>query len=234
MKRFIALYFALTCGVCWGQINVQPEYTLYEPIEYSLEQTNSSQAIWEIKPLDGQTKFTSKKYGNVFAFWGQPGRYQLDATIVIVDFDAKTFDIKKETATFAIVSGPTPPPVPPTPPTPTPPTPPEPPSPSVPTDKFNNIGQRVDALADEIGLQYDLRLRVAEVFSSIATQMKDSRVWKVADAKQLLTTKLNALNLTTEWKAVEDLLLKDATSRTPMSFEEVQDWYQAISVGYKG
>lgn len=231
-----SLLALLSAGTSFGQINVKPEYELYEPVEYSLTQSTNSQAIWAVQPLDGQTRFVSKQYGDVYAFWGQPGRYALEATVVTVDFDARTFDIKKYNATFRIG---TPSPVPPSPPGPqpgpVPPSPPGPPSPSVPSDEFDNLGQRLSSVCEQAGLQYDLRLRVSEVYQTAATRMTQSgQFYRISDVKAWIESELNKLSLDSSWQVATKLLQEDAAKRAPQSWEQAYKWYRAVAIGYKG
>jgi hypothetical protein len=216
---------------------VDTEYGQYQPVEFRLLQGDSAKAVWEIRPLDGQTQFTTRKYGEVNAFWGQPGAYELSATVVTVDFEADTFDIKQYKALFKIV-GYSPKPKPDDPVDPVNPIDPvdpiDPVVPDLPGDEFGNIGQRIDKVADDLGLQYDKRLAVSEKFKETAIKMKSGSILKVADARKFLSDGLNSLNLTDEWEAIQRLMTEDAQNRTPMSFEEVQKWYLAVAAGYKG
>ena len=240
----LAVALCLIANTLFGQIQVDPNYAQYSPVEYSLSiPSQNAQALWEVKALDGQTEYTSRPYEKegqkVYCFWGQPGRYALEATVVIVDFDAKSFEIKKFNAQFRIAGiDPTPPvpPVPPTPPGPTPPTPPPVPPPSpVPNDEFDNLGQRLDGMCDQIGLQVDLRNRVAEVFANTATKMTESGTFiQLSDVKKYLEAELKKLGLDSSWDQTLALLREDAKSREPMSWEAAYNWYRAAAAGYRG
>jgi hypothetical protein len=245
MRNFLSLMLLLIPGVACGQIMVDAEYGQYQPVEYRLNATDNAQALWEVKPLDGQKEFTSKEYSNdLYAFWGEPGRYALEATVVIVDFEAKTFQIKKHEAIFKINGPTTPPgpvpPVPPTPPGPTPPgpvppTPPTPPSPTVPTDSFNNLGQRLDALCDSSGLQADLRSRVAEVYQTASNRMTQSgQFFTINEVRLWIETELKQLSLDSSWQPTVDLIQVDARARGSMSWEAAYMWYRAVATGYRG
>ena len=238
----LAVILVLWANTVFGQIVVDKEYSQYSPVEYRLGLPNANaQALWEVKPLDGQTEYTTKTYtdsqGTVYAFWGQPGSYQLEATVVIVDFEAQTFEIKRYYADFKILGtppepgpGPGPGPEPP-PPGPTPP----PPDSSVPNDQFDNLGQRLDGLADQIGLQVDLRNRVAEVFESTATKMTEPGSFvRLEDVKAYIEQELKQLSLDSSWDKLFILAREDAKKREPMSWEQAYNWYRAVAAGFKG
>lgn len=240
----LAVVLCLIANTLFGQIQVDSDYAQYNPVEYSLSiPSQNAQALWEVKALDGQTEYTSRPYERegqkVYCFWGQPGRYSLEATVVIVDFDAKTFEIKKFNATFRIAGTPPVPPPPgpvPPPPGPGPGPPPPPPGPSpVPNDEFNNLGQRVDSLCDQIGLQVDLRNRVSEVFATTASMMtQPGKFIQLSDVKQYLETELKKLSLDSSWDKTLVLLREDAKAREPMSWEAAYNWYRAAAAGYRG
>lgn len=245
MKNFLSLMLLLIPGVACGQIMVDAEYGQYQPVEYRLNATDNAQALWEVKPLDGQKEFTSKEYSNdLYAFWGEPGKYELEATVVIVDFEAKTFQIKKYNSIFKIRGPTTPPgpvpPVPPVPPGPVPPTPgpippPPTPTPTVPTDSFNNLGQRLDALCDSAGLQTDLRNRVAEVYQTASDKMTQSgQFFTILEVRTWIETELKQLSLDQSWQQTVDLIQADARTRGSMSWEAAYMWYRAVATGYRG
>lgn len=238
----LAVILCLIANTLFGQIQVDADYAQYSPVEYSLSvPSQNAQAIWELKPLDGQTEYASRPYKrdgqDVYAFWGQPGRYSLEATVVIVDFDNKTFEIKRYNAVFRI-AGNTPTPPPPGPgPGPGPgPVPPVPPGPSpVPNDEFNNLGQRLDSLCDQIGLQVDLRNRVSEVYTTTASMMtQPGKFIKLSDVRTYLEGELRKLSLDSSWDKTVILLQEDAKARAPMSWEAAYNWYRAAAAGYRG
>lgn len=251
LSQGLAVILVLLASPLFGQIMVDNEYSEYSPVEYGLATPDTANALWEIKPLDNQTEFSSRQYTKqdgtvVYAFWGQPGRYELEAVVLTVDVDWETQvvkpSLKKYNATFKIGGTPTPVPPPgpippgPVPPTPVPPVPPTPPSPSpIPNDEFDNLGQRLDNIADQIGLQFDLRNRVAEVFSSTAALMTEpGRFIQLSDVKSYLETELRKLSLDSSWDRMLVLLREDAKAREPMSWEAAYNWYRAAAAGFKG
>jgi len=244
MRKFLFLLACLLPLPATAQIVVDEQYEQYQPIEYSLQASPDSQAIWEIKPLSGQTRFSTRNYKNdagtpVYAMWAEPGRYQLEATVVTVDFDNRTFDIKKHSKIFTVVSA-TPGPIPPPPgPGPTPPGP-TPPNPSpIPADSFNNLGQRLNAKAAELNLQVDLRNRMAEIYSTAAKGMvgPNQKFFRIVDVRDFINQEVVKLNLDASWGTVRGLVVEEAnkwTGASTLSWQEATEFYQAVSRGYKG
>lgn len=239
LLKYLLPLIVLFSGVAQGQIVVDSEYGPYQIITFALDSPPEAQALWEVKPLDGQNEYTYKQFGETYVFMGQPGRYQIEATVVLVDFEAKSFEIKKYSSIFKRLSEgnpPTPPPGP-TPPGPTPPgpTPPPTPDPAVPNDEFGNLGQRLDSLCDQLGLQYDLRVRVSEVYAEASTRMtQPGGFLTIKQAKTWIETQLSTLSLDSSWQKTQLLLQEDAKQRTPMSWEAAYNWYRAAATGYKG
>jgi hypothetical protein len=248
MKQLLALLLLLVCSSSYGQILIDEKFEQYQPVEFSFQASESSQAIWDIKPLSNQTRFSTRRYGNVYAFWGEPGRYQIEATVVTVDFDARTFDIQRYSKMFEIVGNAPVPPVPPgpTPPGPNPPgpvppgpNPPAPPNPSVPEDSFNNIGRRVDAAATTANLQMDRRFKVSEIYQGIAKDMfpPNQKFVKIEDVRKELISRLNALQLDGAWAPIIALINEEASKWSGdklMSWQDANRFYLAVAEGYKG
>lgn len=236
MRFLQILAILLLPSICYGQIRVDEKYDLFSPIEYSLEGLDeNSQAIWDLTPLSGQTRYATKQYGNVNAFWGEPGKYQLEATVVIVDFEAKTFDLKRYSKIFEITGKA--PPEPDNPDNPDNPDQPDDPvdPPTVPTDLFQNLGRRIDKAATESNLQYDKRVAVAEVFYKTASKMMEPGGFvKSSEARDYVSKELSNLNLDSSWDSVKKLYTDDGIARTPMSWEELYNWYKAVGNGFKG
>ena len=235
MKLLIFTIMLLGAVTGNAQIVVDKEYGQYQPIEYSLTPKENSKAIWKVQPLDGQSIYSTKQYGVVYAFWGQPGRYQLEATEVIVDFEQDTFDIEQHNAIFTI-KGQTPVPNPTPRPDPSPDPEPSPePSPAVPSDIFDNLGQRIDSKADELGLQYDKRLALSQVFVDVANKMEaPATILTSTAASKFIADGIKAIGIDASWKPVTDLIFADGKARTPMSRQDVIQWYRVVAVGYKG
>jgi glycosyltransferase involved in cell wall biosynthesis len=74
-------------SVASAQIEIKDSYGQYEPIEFTLRPQENAQAVWEVRPLSGQTEYTTRQYGQTQAMWAQPGKYLIVATVVVVDFD---------------------------------------------------------------------------------------------------------------------------------------------------
>lgn len=217
-----------------GQIVVQPQYEAYEPVEIKCSAPENAQILWEIDALSGQKKYSLVQYDTVQAFWGEPGRYEVEATVIVVDFDTKQFNVNRYKARFEIV-GNHPPTPPPGPDNPDPPGPGPSPSPDVPSDQFDNLARRIDAEADKIGLQYDKRLAVSNIYQAASQKMGEPGGFvTVSEARYWIDTQLGSQGLDSSWSSVRQLVSDDAKNRTNLSWEEVKLYYQAIATGYKG
>ena len=238
MRPLLALIMLLVSTTAYSQIVVKDEYFQYEPVEIKFQTTPNAKVVSEIKPLSGQTKWSSRNYGDITALWGEPGRYEVSATVITVDFDNRTFDVDRWHNVFIILgSGPPGPPEPPGP-EPPGPQPPEPPQPTVPTDIFNNIGRRIDAKADELNLQYDMRLRISELFEEVVKKMQPSGgIVQTDQARNWLQQQYNKLSLGSSWKELNNMITlagNEWASTQGFSWEEVQAFYLAVAAGYKG
>jgi len=234
MKYLFLLLLLCLPSVASAQIEIKDSYGQYEPIEFTLRPQENAQAVWEVRPLSGQTEYTTRQYGQTQAMWAQPGKYLIVATVVVVDFDAKTFKIDKYSKEIAVGSlPPSPVPPPPTPPTPPGPVPPSP-TPSVPTDKFNNLGQRVDAACTAANLQLDKRQTVGAIYQDVANSMKSGKIVTVGAAASTQLAKEKALALDTSWAPVRKIVVDEGVARTPMSWEDVILLYEATARGYNG
>lgn len=239
--RFIGFVLAtFLCCVAHGQIQVKETFAEYEPVEYWLDSVEGAKAVWEVRPLDGQFRYASQEYNKadrvVYGFWGQPGRYQLSATIIVVDFEAKTFEVDKDSRVFTIIGDI--PPVPPVPPGPgpNPPDPPVPPkpTPAVPPDKFDNLGQRIDAQADKDNLQFDKRQALSTVYLNVVQGLEGGKYLTVTETNKYINAQENSLGLDSSWMPTRKILEEDGKKRSPMSREEAEEWYSAVAAGYKG
>lgn len=228
--KYLFLSLLLLCSTAYGQIQVEKEYQQYEPVEITCLLPESAQVLWEVAPLDGQKTFSLRDYSTVQAFWGEPGRYEVEATVIVVDFDKKTFDVKRHKSLFTILGT-----VRPVPPGPGPgPKPPEP-SPDFPTDEFDNLGARIDAEADKIGLQYDKRVAVASIYKTASQKMGEPGGFiTVAEARDWIQKELSGMSLDSSWASVSTIIREDAAARAPLSWEETKNYYLAIAVGYNG
>lgn len=114
------------------------------------------------------------------------------------------------------------------------PDPDEPDDSDVASDEFDDLGKRIDALADAANLQFDLRQRVAEVYSDIAGKMESKEIIRTSDAVDQLNLGFAVLRLGSEWKPVLDLVRRDGGTREALTFATTIDWYKAVAAGFEG
>lgn len=245
MVRYIMFALALLAVPAYGQIDVKEKYGQYEPIEIRLADMGpNAQVIWDIFPRSGQQHYTSRDFrddtGPLRAVWGEPGEYEVQAIVFIVNFETKTSDLKRFQDRFTIEGlqpGPVPPPgpgpVPPPGPGPVPP-PVPPPGPSVPPDAFSNVGQGIDGLADAASLQYDIRVKVSDIYADVATKLDQRNILQIRDAAAEIERREKGLNLSAAWAEVHAYVVKNGTSFGPMDREQAIAWYRAVAAGYKG
>jgi len=236
MKYILLVMLAIIgASPAYAQIEVKDVFGPYEPVEYSVKTAAESKSLWSIRPLDNQTQYTTRDYGHVQALWGQPGRYEIEATVITVDFDARDFNVIKYTRQFVLSGvappppGPTPGPVPPNPPGPTPP-----PTPDIPNDKFDNLGARLDAEADKVNLQFDKRAAVAAIYRETSNEMLAGKILRIEDAASSIAAKEVALGLDASWLPVRKLVSNDGIKRSPLSWQDAIAWYMVVATGYNG
>lgn len=104
----------------------------------------------------------------------------------------------------------------------------------VPSDAFDDLGKRIDAMADAANLQFDLRQRIAEVYTDIANRMESLDIKRTTDAIDQLNLGLATISVGADWKPVFDLLRRDGSTRAALSFEQTIDWYKAVAAGFGG
>jgi hypothetical protein len=140
--------------------------------------------------------------------------------VTAIDFDKKIF--VDETKVLKATTPPVPEPDKPEPDVPKP-------NPTVPTDQFDNIGQRVDALTK--GLTNN-RV-ISKLYSDLAKELRDTPVMTVTEANVKLKNGLLALpNFEADYGKVRDLINTDITKRWPMSKGVLADYWEAISKGF--
>lgn len=225
--KYLSLLLTLICTPCLAQIEVDETYSQYQPVEIKLQAPEGAQALWEIKPLGKQKLFTTRQYGDIQAFWGEPGKYEVEATVIVVDFDAKTLDVKRYQSVFEILGSS---PVPPTPPGPGP----EPDNSEVPEDPFDNLGRRIDAEADKLGLQQDVRTNISNIFLSASRKMMEPGGFvKLSEARDFISSEYGKITVPDGFDDIYSIVKNDGNNRT-LSWEEGYLWYRAVAAGYKG
>jgi hypothetical protein len=136
MGRLACVLLCLIASPAWAQITVPAQVEAHAPIvaraELGDSATGSVQVLWEAGP---GVYLLPIGDGSTVHAWAPPGEHALRCDVFRVNWDAKTFDIKRHAARFRV--GPAPEPVPPPDPTP-PPTPPTP-DPPAPVGKLTAV-----------------------------------------------------------------------------------------------
>jgi hypothetical protein len=218
-----------------AQIVVQPEFGRHEPVEWSLQQRGDDvQVLWDVRPRDGKQEYTMRDYAGVQAMWAQPGRYAIEATVVIVDFDARTFELKRYRETIRIrdADGPLPPG--PDPPDPDPPGPEPEPQPAVPEDRFDNLARRVDQVVRASNVQRDKLIELASVLDGVADRMESVQIKRISDAVAEISDAEKRLGMRKDYGVVREVYREDAVERAPMTWVDAIEWYRALAVGLRG
>jgi len=220
---YLALLVVLCLSSAVFAIDVQSTANPYEPIVVQHETGTKIQILpWGTKVPE----FLDQKHIKIFeshtVFCAPPGSY-----LVSGDGDLK----------IVIIQGKTP-----TPPDDedeeedeTPDPDPEP-TPNVPTDRFDNLGQRIDAKANELNVQRDTRTRLSLCFRETALALEKREILLVQDAaNKILECELElGIKEGETWKQVRAIYVKDGTERSPMSIETVVAWYRAVAAGLSG
>lgn len=104
------------------------------------------------------------------------------------------------------------------------------PNPTVPTDEFDNIGQRVAALVNGLSQNKE----IAKIYLEASKELRTNPAITVTEANTKLRVALLALpeNFETKYGKVRDLINSDITKRWPMSKGVLADYWEAISKGF--
>lgn len=230
MRYAISLLLALATVPAWAQIKIDEEYGRYQPVEWSLSVPDAdAKALWEVRPLSGQSEFTTRTYGDVTAFWGEPGKYQVTATVVVVDFDAREFDVKRFVEVFTILGNVEPDDgddddV----------TPPTPPDPQLPADQFDDLARRIDAIAKEKGVGTEVRKKLAAEFFEVSRLLSSGEILRISDAAKRIEDAESGVDWDAGSKAMRNVYVADGMERTPMGLEEAAEWYNVVGLGLNG
>lgn len=154
------------------------------------------------------------------------GQGRLWVDITVIDFETQYFDQKQ----FVLDVGDAPEPEPDEPDEPDNPEP----SPNVPTDDYDNLGQRIDVAADAANLQVDKRQRVAEVYRGVAKRMASFELKLSSDAAEAVTEAIAAMQLGAEWAKVFGIAEADKDKRGALTWDQIIAWYTAIANGLEG
>lgn len=160
------LFFTLIlfgAGNAMAQIQYETSYKPYEPIILNCDcsaqdDTESVVYLWMI-PDPAQSVIIDN--GKAAHVWAPPGRYKTTVFAVITNWKDRTQRQSQYDATFTVTGD-----------TPIPPGPGPGPDPNpnpVPPDRFNNIGQRINELANRIGL--DHRAEMATVYTNASKHL---------------------------------------------------------------
>lgn len=125
MKQFACLLVFLLASPAWAQITVPSQVEAHAPIVARADlgdaATGSVQVLWEAGP---GVQLVPVGDGSTVHVWAPPGEHSLRCDVFRVNWDAKTFDIRRHAAKFRVGPAPPPPsPEPVPPPTPDPPLP---------------------------------------------------------------------------------------------------------------
>jgi hypothetical protein len=184
-------------------------------VEASMISVKASNAKRE--PVDVQ-KIDAVK----FLILGQ-GKIWIDVTCI--DFDRQFFDQKQFTVDIGVD------------PTPAPDNPDDPddpePNPDLPAD-FDGLAGKIDAIADAANLQYDARVRLAEIYATIAGRMWSRDIKRTSDSVKELNAATSQLSLGPEWSPLFDAIRADGSARPPLDFEQSIKWYKTVAAGIKG
>lgn len=104
----------------------------------------------------------------------------------------------------------------------------------VPEDKFDNLGRRMDQKADSIALDDTVRQEVAEVYFYVAREMEAFNIRTASDARKIVNTRLELVNLTEDAKKVMEIANQDSASRQPLPWDDLILWVRAVGNGFKG
>jgi hypothetical protein len=143
---------------------VQLEVTEHQPvvIEANLEIEPGWQVLfdWDV---DKPARAREVDNGKVVHIWAPPGRYEIELSAILVNWDTRELKKQEQTTSLVILGDDS-----------TPPDPGPTPDPAVPEDEFNNLAQAIAAKGKQLGISM-FKGEVAANYRQVAARLEGSQ-----------------------------------------------------------
>jgi len=245
MRTISLLLLLLLSSPVLSQIKSDATYAIGQPIVLEcttpVPPDGTLKTIWETSP-----GLSTREFGKQLCIWiGVPGDYKVAVTTQVtreVKLNGETLEVlvpdtfKKYTAQFTILGSVPPGPTPTPNPNPTPvPVPPNP----IPTDRFDNIGQRVSQWVSESVPESvrSKRTELSKLYADIAFGLENATYLTINDSNQFFVAEkakiLTPQAVADGWAVAGSRIGNDLSSRKLSGRQDIIDYYKAISVGLK-